>query len=159
MNRTVLQRLLPNRSSSLAGFLLVGALAQCGLGTGQTFAGDAVAANSAFAGQISFLLPAVAAPAGTTVPANTMWVGAVVPLLEGEVGAFVKTIQAGGLTVIALQHHLVFEKPRTPYAHIEGSGDPATVSSTVKTALDATGSSVATLYRGGGTGLNVPCCT
>ena len=56
-------------------------------------------------------------------------------LLDEEVSAVMKALQAGGVMQTALHNHILNETPHVMYMHIMGQGDPAKVAQTIHDAL------------------------
>ena len=59
-------------------------------------------------------------------------------LVEGEVGAVMQALQAGGVEQTALHNHLLMESPRVMYMHIMAHGDAAKIAATIRSALGQT---------------------
>jgi hypothetical protein len=56
-------------------------------------------------------------------------------LTEGEVGAVMEALQAGGVEQTALHNHVLKESPRVMYMHILAHGDAAKIARTIHDAL------------------------
>ncbi|HEY6219582.1 MAG TPA: DUF1259 domain-containing protein, partial [Gemmatimonadaceae bacterium] len=52
-------------------------------------------------------------------------------LLDAEVGAVMKALQAGGVEQTALHNHILNETPHVMYMHIMGHGDAGAVAKTI----------------------------
>jgi hypothetical protein len=56
-------------------------------------------------------------------------------LTEAEVGAVMRTLQAGGVEQTALHNHVLNETPRVMYMHISAHGDATKIAHTIRDAL------------------------
>jgi hypothetical protein len=70
--------------------------------------------------------------------AESMVMGDLV-LTEGEIGAVMRALQAGGVEQTALHNHLRGETPHVMYMHIMARGNPVMIARTIRTALAETG--------------------
>ena len=61
-------------------------------------------------------------------------------LTAAEVNPVIRALRAGGITVAALHSHMLDESPRLFFMHFWGTGDPAALARTLRTALDETAS-------------------
>jgi hypothetical protein len=59
-------------------------------------------------------------------------------LLADEVNPVVRSLQAGGLDVLAIHNHLIGESPQIVYVHFGGHGEPQKVAQALRAALDTT---------------------
>ena len=59
-------------------------------------------------------------------------------LLESEVGAVMRALQAGGVEQTALHNHVLGESPRVMYMHVSAHGDPVKIAQTIRSALGTT---------------------
>jgi hypothetical protein len=57
---------------------------------------------------------------------------------ENELQGVLKALRAGGINVVAIHHHMLEESPRIIFLHYWGRGDTASLSKTLKAALDVT---------------------
>jgi hypothetical protein len=71
-------------------------------------------------------------------PSRAMVMGDLV-LIEGEIGAVMRALQAGGVEQTALHNHLRIETPHVMYMHIMARGNPVMIARTIRTALAETG--------------------
>ncbi len=60
-------------------------------------------------------------------------------LAERELTPVVTRLQAGGVEVTAIHHHLIRESPRVLYVHVHAHGDAATVAASIRAAMSLTG--------------------
>lgn len=77
-------------------------------------------------------------------PVNMQWVSRTRAVTTGDftvsepqLGALVRALITGGITVTALHSHLTTESPRVMYVHFWGDGDPAQLAATLRKATDA----------------------
>jgi hypothetical protein len=59
-------------------------------------------------------------------------------VLEPELQPVLKALRAGGITIVAIHHHMIEETPRYVFLHYWGKGDAASLAKTVRSALDLT---------------------
>ncbi|WP_053365220.1 DUF1259 domain-containing protein [Bacillus sp. FJAT-27245] len=59
-------------------------------------------------------------------------------LLEEEVNPVIDALRKGGLEVTALHNHLMYERPRIMYLHLQGKGDMIKQANTLINAIAAT---------------------
>lgn len=64
-------------------------------------------------------------------------------LRESEVPAVMRALQAGHVDQTALHNHVLGESPRVMYMHVAGTGDPAALARTIRSALVHTGTPLA----------------
>jgi hypothetical protein len=69
---------------------------------------------------------------------NAMVMGDLV-LTEDEYNKVISKLQEGGIGQTAVHKHLLQESPAIWWTHIQGTGDPATMAKTIRSALDLTG--------------------
>src|SRR5215207_4085458 len=69
---------------------------------------------------------------------NAMVMGDLV-LTEDEYNKVISELQEGGIGQTAVHKHLLDESPAIWWTHIHGTGDPVTMASTIRSALDLTG--------------------
>ncbi len=69
---------------------------------------------------------------------NAMVMGDLV-LTEDEYNKVISELQEGGIGQTAVHKHLLDESPAIWWTHIQGTGDPATMAKTIRSALDLTG--------------------
>jgi hypothetical protein len=65
-------------------------------------------------------------------------------LLEGEVESVMASLQQNGVEQTALHNHLLGESPRVMYMHIHAIGNPVRIARAIRTALEFTGTPLAT---------------
>ncbi|HEX5419021.1 MAG TPA: DUF1259 domain-containing protein [Gammaproteobacteria bacterium] len=58
-------------------------------------------------------------------------------LLENEVTPVMKRLSEGGIEITAVHNHLLRARPLPVYMHIEGNGDPVALARTLRSALEA----------------------
>lgn len=68
---------------------------------------------------------------------NAMVMGDLV-LTEDEYNKVISRLQEGGIGQTAVHKHLLQESPAIWWTHIQGTGDPATMAKTIRSALDET---------------------
>jgi hypothetical protein len=60
-------------------------------------------------------------------------------LTTAEVAPVMRSLESGGVEVMAVHNHLIGEEPRLVYMHIMASGDAAKIAASLRTALALTG--------------------
>lgn len=60
-------------------------------------------------------------------------------LTETELAPVIARLQEGGVEQTAVHHHITQESPRTLYMHIHAHGDPVAIATTIRSALELTG--------------------
>lgn len=60
-------------------------------------------------------------------------------LTEDELPRVIARLQEGGVEQTAVHHHVTRESPRILYVHVHAHGDPVAIATTVRSALDLTG--------------------
>lgn len=60
-------------------------------------------------------------------------------LTESELAPVIARLQEGGVEQTAVHHHITQESPRTLYVHIHAHGDPVAIATTIRSALQRTG--------------------
>ena len=65
-------------------------------------------------------------------------------LSEQELAPVIARLQEGGVEQTAVHHHITQESPRILYVHIHAHGDPVAIATTIRSALELTGTPAAT---------------
>jgi hypothetical protein len=64
-------------------------------------------------------------------------------LTEAELAPVIARLQEGGVEQTAVHHHVTQESPRILYVHIHAHGEPAAIATTIRSALELTGTPAA----------------
>ena len=59
-------------------------------------------------------------------------------LTEDEVNPVISALEAGGVELTAVHHHVIHESPRVLYVHIHAMGDAVKIAQTIRSAVNAT---------------------
>ena len=62
-----------------------------------------------------------------------------IAMLEGEVNPVIKALRRNGIEVVALHHHMLYDRPRINFLHYYGTGKAALMARGFRAALDEHG--------------------